>query len=84
MEPQLSDDQLEEVRVFFDSDAAAALFTLLEGGCLADWIAATDTDQREECWRRFQTITQLKVSLRDATAMKRLTERAQGARVYRT
>jgi len=84
MAPTLSDEQLEQIREFMLLDAAEILFTQMEAGVMADWITSDDPVQREDCWRRLQAILQFKNTLRDAAAMKRLTERAQERRVYQT
>ena len=80
----LSDEQLEEVRFFFESDAGKAMFAMLEASCMAEWISASDTAVREECWQRFQVISRLQSVLRDAPAMKRLSQRAQERRLHTT
>jgi hypothetical protein len=78
--PQLSDEQLEIVRKFMESDAASTLFTQLEANCIAGWIICDDPVDRETAWRDLQAILNLKNSLRDSAAMKRLNERNQEAR----
>jgi hypothetical protein len=84
MAPQLSDDQLEQIREFMLLDAAEILFTQMEAGVIADWITCEDPVARDNCWRSLQAILQLKNSLRDAAPNKKLTERAQERRVYQT
>ena len=84
MAPQLSDEQLEQIREFMQLDAAEILFTQMEAGVKDDWEACDQPAGREDCWLRLQAILQLKYFLRDAAAMKRLTERAQERRVYQT
>jgi hypothetical protein len=64
--------------------AADLLFTNLENGVISDWVNSGDSTAREELWRLLQVILQLKVTLRDAAAMKRLTERAQERRIYQS
>jgi len=78
----LSEEQIEEVRTFFESEAGKAMFATLEASCLATWINASDTTAREECWHMFQVIGQLQSVLRDAPAMKRLSQRAQERRLH--
>jgi hypothetical protein len=80
----LSDEQLEQIREFMVSAAAELLFTQIESGVMADWITCDDPVGRDNCWRSLQAILQLKNSLRDAAAMKRLTERAQERRTFAT
>ena len=77
--PQLSDDQLLEVRDFFSGAAASLMFQRLEAEAMADWIMATDTTRREACWHRVQALLELQAKLRDARADKRLTQRSQNA-----
>jgi hypothetical protein len=84
MAATLSDEHIERVEKFFESDAAEALWTQLEAGVIADWINATEAVDREDLWRRLQVILQLKIFLRDSAAMKRLSERAQERRVFQT
>jgi len=76
----LSDEQIEEVRTFFASEAARAMFQTLEASCIAEWINGEDTNAREETWRMLQAVVRLLNVLRDAPAMKRLTQRAQERR----
>lgn len=78
--PQLSDEQLEIIRKFMESDAAGVLFTQLEMSCIAGWIICDDPVDRETAWRELQAILNLKNALRDSAAMKRLNERNQEAR----
>jgi hypothetical protein len=80
----LSAEQLEQIREFMVGDAAEALFTQIEAGTIADWIICGDPVDRETCWRNLQAILRLKNSLRDAAAMKKLTERSQERRVFQT
>ena len=82
--PALSAEHIEEIRSFMAGDAAEILFTQIEAGVMADWITCDDPVGRDNCWRSLQAILHLKNSLRDAAAMKRLTERAQERRVYQT
>ena len=80
----LSDEQVETVRRFFMSEAADVLFQHLEQGLVTNWINSQAIEEREECWRTLQALLQLKFSLRDAAAMKTLTQRAQERRVYQS
>jgi len=84
MTPQsLTEEDIHTVRDFFTSGAAERLFTAMEHGIMTDWVNADNPVLREECWHRLQSILQLKFELRDAAAMKKLTERSvQGRRVY--
>lgn len=78
--PQLSDEQLEQVREFFTSAAATLLWQQMEAGVMSEWILAEIPDDREKCWFKLQALLVLQATLRDATAMKRMTERAQAGR----
>lgn len=82
--PTLSGEQLEEIRTFMLSEAAELLFTTMEHGVISDWINCADAANRDECWRTLQSILHLKFSLRDAAAMKKLTDRNQERRVYQS
>jgi len=78
--PQLNDEQREQVREFFASDAAKLLFARLEAEVLATWSVAQNATEREQCWFKVQAVLDLQAKLRDAPADKRLTERSQAAR----
>lgn len=81
----LSDDQIEEVRAFFTSPTGIAVFQQLQATQVASWMTSHDTKEREECWRLLQAVLQLEAALRDAEAMKKLTQRTQDRRaVYGT
>jgi hypothetical protein len=80
----LNDEQLDEIRTFCESPTAMVLFALLRGGVIADWTTAKSTLDREDSWRMYQAIERLEAMLRDAPAMKRLNEKAQAGRVYRS
>jgi len=80
----LSEDQLSEVRSFFESPTGQAMFATMETAIIAEWINASSAEHREECWRMFQALGRLHGTLRDAPAMKRLSERAQERRAVRT
>lgn len=83
--PQLSDEQLEIVRKFVESDAAEVLFNQIEANTIADWVMCEEPVGRETCWRELQAILRLKNTLRDSAAMKRLNERNQErVRAYTT
>jgi len=84
MPATLSAEQLEEIRTFMLSEAAELLFTQMEAGVIADWIGATAPSDREDHWMRLQMILRLKAYLRDAAAMKKLTDRNQERRVYQS
>jgi len=84
MAAPLSAEQIQEVRQFFESPTADLLFQHLETGLISDWINGQEVVDREECWCGLQAVLRLKFMLRDAAAMKRLTERAQERRIYAT
>jgi len=84
MAAPLDGEQIEYVREFFSSQTAELLFGQLEGGVINDWANCQDANERENLWRMLQAILLLKFSLRDAAAMKRLTERAQERRIYQS
>jgi len=84
MAKPLTAEQIEIVREFFTSEVADQLFQAMEHGLIGDWINATEIEDREHAWHMVQAVLQLKFSLRDAAAMKKLTERAQERRVYQT
>lgn len=79
-QPQLTDEQLERVREFFNSDASALLWRQLETKIMADWLLAEDPAKRERCWYEIQAVLQLQATLRDAKANTRLDQRAQNIR----
>jgi hypothetical protein len=78
----LNEEQLEEVRQFMTSPTAELVFQQLQAGTVVDWILAKDLVDRERCWVDLQALLRLQNTLRDATAMKRLDQRAQERRVY--
>jgi hypothetical protein len=78
--PQLTDDQVFEVREFFSGAAASLIFQRLEAEVLSDWIMSQSTADREQHWHKLQAILELQAKLRDAGADKRLTQRSQNAR----
>jgi hypothetical protein len=80
----LNDDQIEEVRAFINSPTGEAVFQQMQASTIAQWMCAETPDGREECWRMLQAILALQNTLRDAEAMKRLTQRTQERRVYGT
>jgi hypothetical protein len=80
----LSDDQIEVVKQFFTSPAGEAIFQQVQATCIARWMGAQVTEEREECWRQLQATLQLQSALRDAEATKKLTRHTQERRVYGT
>jgi len=84
MAAPLDGEQIEFIREFFTSPVAEQLFAQLEGGVVNDWVNCQDAAEREHLWRMLQVILLLKFTLRDAAAMKRLTERAQERRIYQS
>jgi len=82
--PQLTDQQIEQCLDFFRSDTASVLFQQIEAGTMADWLTCETPVGREAHWHEMQAILRLQASLRDAAAMKRLTERAQAQRAATT
>ena len=78
--PQPTEEQLERVREFFNSDASAALWRQLEAQIMADWLVSEDPVRRERCWYEMQAVLHLQAKLRDATANTRLSQRAQNVR----
>jgi hypothetical protein len=78
----LSDDELQYIREFFQSPTAEALFAEMQDGLVNDWINTQDLTSRELIWSDLQALLRLKVSLRDAPAMKRLTQHTQA--IYQT
>jgi hypothetical protein len=79
----LSDDQIEEVRAFMTSPTGEVVFQQVQATYIAQWMGAGSTNEREECWRMLQATVALHTMLRDAEAMKRLTQRAQERRDLR-
>ena len=75
--PQLTEDELAEVRRFFGSQACHKLWESFEAQIMAKWLIATDTTSREECWLKLQAVLSLQAILRDATANTRLDQRAK-------
>ena len=78
----ISEEQLREIHNFYSSAASQALFDEMEAGLMRDWSITTDLVSREQLWTDMQALRRLQVGLRDATAMKRMTQRAQAGRVY--
>ena len=78
----LSAEHLETIREFMLSEAAELVFGMMEAGIINDWVNCHDPAERETCWRNLQAVLLLKFYLRDAAAMKRLTERTQERRIY--
>jgi len=83
MAKPLTAEQIEVVRKFYTSEAAEALFTTMEHNLITDWINQPDSGEREKLWHQVQAVLELKFSLRDAAAMKKLTERDQKLREQR-
>lgn len=79
----LNEEQLEEIRQFFSGPTGEALFAQLQAGVVAEWMGVQDLAERERCWSDLQAVNRLQATLRDATAMKRLTQRSV-RRVYTT
>jgi hypothetical protein len=74
----LNDEQIEEIRQFCGSPTCVLLFDGIEASIMAKWIIAKTPADREECWQELQACLRLQAALRDAGAMKRLTQRSQG------
>ena len=72
----LTEDQLREIRDFYNSAAGQAVFNELETGLMQDWSTTTDLASREQLWNDMQALRRLQAGLRDATANMRLTQRA--------
>jgi hypothetical protein len=79
---ELSDDELQYIKEFFQSPTGTALFETMQAGLIARWINTQDFTSRELIWGDLQAVLRLQVTLRDAPAMKRLTQRSQP--VYQT
>ena len=78
----LTEEQLKEIRDFYNGAASQALFEELESGLMTDWATTTDLASREQLWQDVQALRRLQAGLRDATAMKRMTRRNQERGVY--
>jgi len=72
----LTEDQLREIRDFYNSAAGQAVFNELETGLMQDWSTTTDLASREHLWQQLQALRALQAGLRDATANMSLTQRA--------
>lgn len=72
-----TEEQLKEIHEFYNGDASKTLFLFMEAMLMQDWSTTTDLASREDLWQQVRALRALQASLRDATAMKRLTQRAQ-------
>ena len=73
----LTEDQLKEIREFYNGAASQALFEEMEAGLMKDWATTIDLASREQLWNKVQALRHLQTELRDATGKRRMTQRAQ-------
>jgi hypothetical protein len=78
----LNEEQIEEVRQFFSSPTAVLIFQQLEQNLATDWMTTSDLAGREQLWQEGQAMARLFAVLRDASAMKKLTQRNQDRRDF--
>ena len=76
-DPPLTDEQLQFIREFFNSETGKLMFRRMEDGLVQDWKITQDSASREFIWLDYQALQRLRILLRDATADKRLTMRYQ-------
>jgi hypothetical protein len=81
----LDDEQIERIRSFFESPTGTAMFEQLKASVIAEWMcsAPPELQLREDSFHMLQAILRLEATLRDAPAMKRMTQRNQERRVER-
>ena len=71
----LTEEQLKEVRDFYNGAAGQAVFEELEAGLMQDWSTTSDLASRENLWQQLQALRALQSKLQNATANTRLTQR---------
>ena len=76
----LSDEQVYEVNEFFNGEAWTLLFAKIQSDCIHKWLQSNDPEDREECWRRMQTVMTLHETLKNAPGIKELDLRNQQRR----
>jgi hypothetical protein len=81
----LDDEQIERIRSFFASPTGIVLFEQLKASVIAEWMCSEppELQLREDSFHTLQAILRLEAMLRDAPAMKRMTQRVQERRDLR-
>lgn len=70
----LSEEQLAEVRLFFEG-TGKTFFDHLTAGIVSAWMAETDAAAREHLWQRLQAVQHLEAAIRDSHAVNEMNRR---------